>query len=110
MEAQGCCIALFCLLLSGCGFLTAPVGLASAELASSSVKAADASLEGSKKAAIFVQDKTVQGYDLSAGALQDLSLYVRQIANWRFSWGAKQEPPSDTLPVSTLVQQSLLPE
>ena len=44
IRVRGCYITLTCLFLNGCGFLTAPVGLASAEIASSSVKAANVSL------------------------------------------------------------------
>ncbi|NKB31813.1 MAG: hypothetical protein GKR91_01805 [Pseudomonadales bacterium] len=88
-------ITSFLLGLSGFGFLTAPAGLAGAEVASSTVKAADVSLETSKEAAIFVRDKSVQGYEISSEFVQeksiqgyeytadlfgDLTIYLRKVA------------------------------
>lgn len=89
---------LILLTLPGCGFLTAPMGLASAEVASSTVKAADLGLESSQQAANYVRvksatgyqissqyirEKSIQGYELSIDLVTDLASSIRQIGNWR---------------------------
>jgi len=56
-QPRGLGLIVCCLLLSRCGFVTAPLALASAEVASSAMKAADYCLEQGRTAAIYVRDQ-----------------------------------------------------
>lgn len=54
------------LMLSNCGFVTAPLALVSAEVASSTVKAADYGLEHGRTAAIYVRNQGSKGARVTA--------------------------------------------
>lgn len=54
------------LMMSNCGFVTAPLALASAEVASSTVKAADYGLEQGRTAAIYVRNQGSKGARVTA--------------------------------------------
>ncbi len=60
-QSRGLGLIVCCLLLSRCGFVTAPLALASAEMAGSTVKAADYGLEQGRTAAIYLRDQGSKG-------------------------------------------------
>mgnify|MGYP000096949351 FL=1 len=81
-----------CLLLSNCGFVTAPLALASAEVASTTVKAADYGLEQGRTAAIYVRNQGTEGAKVT---VEFLGTMVRDMR--------------DSLRVNPLPEQGLAP-
>ena len=73
-----CTGLLICTLsLSNCGFVTAPLALASAEVASTTVKAADYGLEQGKTAAIYVRDQGTKGAQVTVEFLGTMASDMR---------------------------------
>lgn len=63
--------------LTACGFITAPLSLATAEVASSGVKAADYSLEQGQQAAIYVRARSADAANASWRFLQETGANIR---------------------------------
>jgi hypothetical protein len=72
--AQAFLFASLATLLSSCGFLTAPLGLAGAGVASAGVRAADFGLTGTEKAASYVQESSVKGYHVTSDFIRKSSV------------------------------------
>ena len=74
-------LAILCLGLTNCGFVTTPLALASAEVASSTVKAADYGLVKGRQAAIYLRDQGVEGtmvtIELVESVVDDLDAVLR---------------------------------
>lgn len=78
-------LGLGCLILSSCGFVTTPLAFATAEAASTTVKAADYGLYQSKQAAIFLRDQGTAGAQVTVEFLgsiaEDLDNTLRSNTN-----------------------------
>ena len=95
--ARGILLVLLASSTVACGFVTAPLSLATAEIASSGVKAADYSLEQGQQAAIYVRSKAAVAADESWQFLKETGVNIRE---------SLQEQPGREVPV----QRAALPE
>jgi hypothetical protein len=83
------------LMLTNCGFVTAPLALASAEVASSTVKAADYGLEQGRTAAIYVRNQGSKGARVTAEFLGTM------VDDMRDSLRVHPRPAQQAIPTSS---------
>lgn len=76
-QSRGLGLIVCCLLLSRCGFVTAPLALPSAEVASSTVKAEDYGLKQGRTAAIYVRDQGSKGARVTTEFLGTMAHDIR---------------------------------